>query len=114
MPREAQPGLTFPFFCHGGGSRDREALLLLVDHVAHRVHRLADAAPKPPFSFLDLAFSFEMAVTDRLSGLLLDRAGRLFQPALNSLPVHGVLQIYPTFKKVNRRPGGVVSGEHPA
>src|SRR5205085_11066518 len=65
--------------------------LLLVADLAHSIHGFTNSAPDPPLGFLGLALCFEMSVADRLAGVLFDRTRRLFQPALDPLPVHGFL-----------------------
>src|SRR5437762_13149856 len=67
--------------------RERQGLVL-ADNLFDRVLRLADTAADAAFTLFHRALGFGVSVAGHLSGLFLDRAGRLFQTAFDSLLLH--------------------------
>src|SRR5438067_12843804 len=59
--------------------------LLVVDDLADGIHRLADTAANVALDLLGPAFRFQVAIAERLPGLLLVGAGCFLQAALNPL-----------------------------
>jgi len=60
---------------------------LVVYDLADRIHRLADAAANAAFGILGLALGFQMAIAERLTGFLFNRAGCFLQAAFDSLSI---------------------------
>src|SRR5438874_13221117 len=82
------PRMSDPIgYCGTRYKRERQGLVL-ADNLFDRVLRLADAAADVAFTLFHRALGFEASVAGHLSGLFLDRAGRLFQAAFHALFIH--------------------------
>src|SRR4051794_11273922 len=82
------PRMSDPIGCCGYSYKREGQGLVLADDLFDRVLRLADAAADVAFTLFNRALGFEVSVAGHLSGLFLDRAGRLFQTAFDALLIH--------------------------